>query len=184
MHPLPPPPAQLVLVLGASSRQLWADLRGTSPASPPHLTCISPVSRLYLGRWADLRGTSSYAAPAQERSLLGTLVDPLGLFRASALINNGERDRAALAAAERLATLATELLQEASSAPNGGAGVAAAPAGGGAAPDAVDRQQLVRALATKALQRREDVRKASRRIAVEALDQAVERLGSRAGARV
>jgi hypothetical protein len=132
---------QLVLVLSASSRQLFSELRARS-------------------------GT------LQERSLLGTIVDPLGIFRQSALINNDDRDRAALAAAEKLAALATEILADASAGDVVTGGGAIAPSAAGA----IDQQQLARALVVKAYERREDVQRVSRRVAIEALDQATLRL--------
>jgi hypothetical protein len=123
---------QLVLVSGAATRQRWSELRAASGRLQP------------------------------DRSRLGAIVDPLGLFRASPLVANDARDEAALRAADKLAALAAQLLAE-------------APPAGGAAP-AVDRQELVRALVGKAYERRDDLRRVSRRIAVEALDQAALRL--------
>ena len=119
---------QLVLIGGASSRQLWSELRGRS------------------------------GALAGERSTLGALVDPLGLFRTSALISNGERDLEALRAAEKLVPLATQLL-------NGAQGESPPP----------PTSELLRALAVKLYERRDDVQSVSRRVAVEALDQASKR---------
>ena len=130
---------QLVLVLGASSRQIWADLRARSGA-------------------------------LQQRSVLGTLVDPLGLFRHSAFVRNGERDFAALQAVERLASLANELLREAT--PGG------TPPSSDVAVEEIDQQQLIGALAAKAYQRRDDLAQVSRRLGLEALDQAANRLAS------
>ena len=63
---------QLILVLGAASRDAWAGLRAQSGAMP---------------------------AVAGQRSRLGALVDPLGIFRGSALVTNDARDKAALEAA-------------------------------------------------------------------------------------
>ena len=119
---------QLVLIGGASSRQLWSELRGRS------------------------------GALAGERSTLGALVDPLGLFRTSALISNGERDLEALRAADKLVPLATQLL-------NGAQGESPPP----------PTSELLRALAVKLYERRDDVQSVSRRVAVEALDQASKR---------
>ena len=136
---------QMVLIVGASSRQLWAELRGRSGA---------------------VQG---------GRSTLGLLVDPLGLFRQSALISNGERDHAALRAAEKLTPLAAQLLADGPSGDGQGGG------GGGLLPSsgsAVEAQQLLTALATKLFERRDDVQRVSRRIVVEALDQAAGRLAA------
>lgn len=125
---------QLVLVLGARGRQAFSELR---EASGP--------------------GVGS------GRSLLGTVVDPLGLFRQSGLMDTDERDRAALQAAAKLTDLARELLADSDAGVAGGAGE-------------VEQQQLVRALAAKAWERRDDLSVVTRRIAAEALDQAAERL--------
>ena len=136
---------QMVLIVGASSRQLWAELRGRSGA---------------------VQG---------GRSTLGLLVDPLGLFRQSALISNGERDHAALRAAEKLTPLAAQLLADGPGGDGQGGG------GGGLLPSsgsAVEAQQLLTALATKLFERRDDVQRVSRRIVVEALDQAAGRLAA------
>ena len=121
---------QLVLVLGAQSRTLWADLRDRSGQ---------------LG---------------EQRSLLGTLVDPLGVFRNSPLINADDRDRAALEAATKLVDLADEILKESLLAES----------------EPLGTNELVQALAAKAWERRADLQVVSRRIAVEALDQAANRL--------
>ena len=125
---------QLVLVLGARGRQAFSDLKERSGP-----------------------GVGS------GRSLLGTVVDPLGLFRQSGLMDSDERDRAALQAAAKLTDLARELLADSDAGVAGGAGE-------------VEQQQLVRALAAKAWERRDDLSVVTRRIAAEALDQAAERL--------
>jgi hypothetical protein len=80
-----------------------------------------------------------------------------------------ERDRAALQAAAKLTDLARDLQAE-----------SAAGAAGGAAE--VEQQQLVRALAAKAWERRDDLSVVTRRIAAEALDQAADRLTRQPGA--
>ena len=127
---------QLVLILGASSRRLWSDLRAQS---------------------GQLGG----------RSTLGLLVDPLGLFRGSALVRNGERDQAALDAAEKLLPLAQELLATRRAGPVGSMDG-----------DALDAQELLRALTTRLIQRQEDLQRVTRRVAVEALDQAAGRVAA------
>ena len=96
----------------------------------------------------------------EQRSLLGTLVDPLGVFRNSPLINADDRDRAALEAATKLVDLADEILKESLLAES----------------EPLGTNELVQALAAKAWERRADLQVVSRRIAVEALDQAANRL--------
>jgi len=149
---------QLVLVLGARGRQAFAELRQASGSA------VGSVGSVGTGR-----------------SLLGTVVDPLGLFRQSELMNTDERDRAALQAAAKLADLARELLAESDAGATGAAG------GAGEAEQQrrrqEEQQQLVRALAAKAWERREDLRVVTRRIAAEALDQAAERLTRQPGAK-
>ena len=127
---------QLVIVLAAASRNAWSDLRSRSGSLPP-------------------------SSNGMSRSVLGTIVDPLGIFRASPLITNSVRDLAALDAITTLAPRAAELL-------SGG--------GPAASPSDAELQQLARALGAKAWARREDLREVSRRVAVEALDQAATRM--------
>ena len=57
---------------------------GISPASPLHLTCISPASRLYLGCWPSLYllgvqrgGTTALARALSETPGLGVQVGAL-----------------------------------------------------------------------------------------------------------
>ena len=133
---------QLVLVLGARGRQAFSDLKERSGPG------VGP-----------------------GRSLLGTVVDPLGLFRQSGLMDSDKRDRAALEAAAKLTDLARELLAESDAGAAGGAGEAEQQQR-----RQVEQQQLVRALAAKAWERRDDLSVVTRRIAAEALDQAAERL--------
>jgi len=71
---------QLVLVLAAGTRDIFARVRERS------------------GRLPGPGG-----AEGEGRSVLGTVLDPLGVFRGSPLVQNDERDRAALAAAAELA---------------------------------------------------------------------------------
>jgi hypothetical protein len=129
---------QIVLVLAAAVREGWADARVRSGST------------------------------ASGRSLLGTLVDPLGVFRQSALVNNDARDRAALDAARQLADFATELLG----------------ATGGGAPSEEQQRLLVRALVRQAWERRDALPDVTRRVAVEALDQAAGRMRAAAVGRV
>ena len=80
-------------------------------------------------------------AVAGQRSRLGALVDPLGIFRGSALVTNDARDKAALEAARRLAALAPELL-----------GAVADEGGGASGVTPPDQQLLATALLRKAWQ--------------------------------
>ena len=118
------------------------------------------------------RGREAPGRPRRLRPLarLGALVDPLGLFRQSALVTNDARDEAALRAAARLSAVAEELLAEGT-------------ATEGREPQ-LDPQVVSRALAAKAWQRRDDLQEVSRRIAVEALDQGATRLAAAAVGRV
>ena len=102
------------------------------------------------------------------------LVDPLGLFRSSALVTNDARDLAALEAAEQVTALAAELFDGASI----GTAAGVVPPSSSAA-TAIDQGELVKALARKAISRRDDLQRLSRRLAVEALDQVTERLAAR-----
>jgi hypothetical protein len=104
-------------------------------------------------------------AVAGQRSRLGALVDPLGIFRGSALVTNDARDKAALEAARRLAALAPELL-----------GAVADEGGGASGVTPPDQQLLATALLRKAWQRREDLQQVFLRLALEATDQTVARL--------
>ncbi|KAH8063587.1 hypothetical protein JL722_2768 [Aureococcus anophagefferens] len=83
--------------------------------------------------WADARRRSGGAGG--DRSVLGSLVDPLGLFRGSKLVTEDDRDAAALDAAAKLAALASELLGD----------------GGG---DPADQRALASALASRLWARR------------------------------
>ena len=127
----------LALVLAASSRQLVSDLRLRSGTLP----------------------SSGEDSGARKRSRLGMLVDPLGLFRNSAILNPDDRDRAALHAAAKLASLSTELgllgsrhtLAEA------------------------QRGELTRVLVSRVWERRSDLRHVLRRVTREYLEQAASR---------
>ena len=76
----------------------------------------------------------------------------------SALVNTDERDRAALRAAAKLASIV-----------NGDDGAAGAPT-------EAEQRRLAGALATKAWERRDDVRRVSRRLARELLQQTASRM--------
>ena len=138
----------------------------------------TPASRLVVEQLVLIAGASSRrlfselrerSGELRERSALGALLDPLGLFRDSPLITNGERDLAALRAAEKLVPLATELLAD---------GDTSLPAAGDGAATPPDAPQLLQALVIKLYERRGDVQRVSRRVAVEALDQAAARLSA------
>ena len=82
---------QTALVLAAGTREAFASLRARGPS---------------LGGGGE-----------GGRSLLGAMVDPLGLFRNSPLVRNDARDESALAATRKLATIASELLATEGAAP-------------------------------------------------------------------
>ena len=115
--------------------------------------------------------------------MLGTVLDPLGVFRGSPLVQNDERDRAALAAAAELAAIGNNLLGS-GSAPElaaGGGGVTGSLISGGSAAasspvSAPEAQKLVTALTRKAFARRDELPLLFRRLAAEALDQTAARL--------
>eukprot|EP00747_Dinoflagellata_sp_TGD_P180399 gnl/TRDRNA2_/TRDRNA2_32789_c0_seq1.p1 gnl/TRDRNA2_/TRDRNA2_32789_c0~~gnl/TRDRNA2_/TRDRNA2_32789_c0_seq1.p1 ORF type:complete len:821 (+),score=141.90 gnl/TRDRNA2_/TRDRNA2_32789_c0_seq1:223-2463(+) len=72
---------QLALIMGAAGREAWSDLRERS-------------------------GTSFVSG----RSRISTLVDPLGLFKGlAAIVETDDRDREVLAAANKLASIASDL---------------------------------------------------------------------------
>ena len=137
----------------AGGRQFWSELRERSGSAPALLP-----ERLTNG---------------QRRSLLGAVVDPAGLFRQSGLVNTDGRDRAALEAASKLTHLARELLAEGQQA-TGLAEGDPSPLSESARQQ--EQQELVRALTSKAWERRDDLRVVTRRIAAEALDQAASRV--------
>ena len=157
------------------------DLLLTQDASPLQEIAIEQ-SALLLGavsreRFAELRKLSGTAqsGPGSGRSRLGLLLDPLGFFKGSALVDNDERDRQALEAAAKLAELADELL------PAGLIGSAS-----GDAPTATrlpgsqlltqpELRDLSSKLVTKVWARREELRVVSRRLAVKLLDQTSQR---------
>merc|ERR1711924_390102 len=116
------------------------------------------MGRLLLTRLRERSGKLPAGVSARERSLLGAVIDPFDLFRSSTLLTNDARDRAALQAAAKLASLATEL------------------DGSSAAPSEAEQQQLARALAAKAWERRRDVQEVSRRVARELLEQTATRM--------
>ena len=149
---------QLVLVLAAGTRSLWAELRARSGRLP---------SELQPGLGS---GSSDAAEPGKAgsgRSVLGALVDPLGIFRNSALVDVDQRDRAALAAASKLVAVAME---------------------SGALPPRLnpseplptsELRRLAQVLSQKVWERREALPDISRRLLAEALDQTSRRLDRR-----
>merc|ERR1740130_32746 len=78
---------QTALILAAGTREAFEGLRARGPSLPG------------LG-----------GGGGGGRSVLGTLIDPLGIFRNSPLVRNDARDESALAAARKLATIASELI--------------------------------------------------------------------------
>jgi aarF domain-containing kinase len=140
---------QSALLLGAFSRERFAQLR-------------------------KLSGTPTLA-PGIGRSRLGLLLDPLGLFRNSPLVENDERDRQALAAAAKLAELADELLPSGLNV--GGAG------GGDASVSSLLSDEALRELAqklvSKLFRRRDDLQLVTRRFTAKLFDQTAERVQRR-----
>merc|ERR1712087_39151 len=94
----------------------------------------------------------------KPRSRLGALVDPLGLFRDSALVRKDDRDEAALEAARTLAAVARELLPTDSS--------------------SIDPQQLASLLSRKLWARRNGLGAVSRSLVAKVLEQTSLRLNS------
>ena len=108
--------------------------------------------------------------------MLGTLIDPLGIFRSSPLVRNDERDRKALKAARRLAELAAERVPEL------GLLTSASPARAGVVDHGRDQpelRELARALVRKVWARRDELPRLTQRFALEALDQTETRLRGR-----
>lgn len=123
---------QTALVLAAGTREAFASLRARGPT---------------VGRGGE-----------GGRSLLGAMVDPLGLFRNSPLVRNDARDESALAAARKLATIASELLAT--------EGAAAEPS------------ELAPILARKVWARRDALPAVSRKLLVKVVEQTEARLGA------
>ena len=157
---------QLAVVLSASSRRTWADLRARSGS-------LSAFSSAQTSEETEMIDSSEEAArpaeavrPAEApRSLLGTLVDPFGLFRGSPLVENRESDEAALAAAAKLSEIGLSLLpsreaQETSTA------------------EAIEIAQM---LVGKVWERRDNIPAASRLFTVKLLDQLMFRLERKKG---
>jgi hypothetical protein len=88
----------------------------------------------------------------------------LGLFRNSALVENDERDREALAAASKLARVAVELTRAEDGLINT------------AQPSADELRRLGSSLSQKLWGRREELSIVSRRLAAKLLDQTAQRL--------
>jgi len=98
----------------ASSVEMAADqlfdLLVTEEASPLQAIVLEQLARVLnagvRGSWKTLRDRSGRLA--NGRSVLGTLVDPLGIFANSDLVKLDETDKRALAASQRL----VEILQK------------------------------------------------------------------------
>jgi len=130
---------QLALVAGAAGRARFAQLRRQSGDAPALATSVS----------------------GRSRSRLGALVDPLGLFSGSPLVENDERDREALTAAKKLAALASELQGDASATP---------------LLTAQEARRFNTLLLRKTWERRDDVQVVSRRFVAKVLDQTANRV--------
>jgi len=86
--------------------------------------------------------------------VLGSLIDPLGIFRNSVLVQNDDRDEAALSASRKLVEVAAELYP----------GVT------------VEPQEVVPVLVRKVWERRENIPVATRRLVSKVLEQTMQRL--------
>lgn len=126
---------------------------------------VGAVSREQFGNLRKASGSPQFGPT--DRSLLGVLVDPLGIFRASPLVNPDATDREALSAASQLADLATQLLP--------------ASAGTNEKPllTEAEVERLQRSLAGKLWSRRQDLALVSRRFAAALLDQTAARVYAR-----
>jgi hypothetical protein len=123
----------------------------------------SPLQELVLDQVASLVGAytrSQFAAlraasgQSGDRSNLGRLLDPIGLFRASALVSTDAADEESLAAAEKLAALLQENLDAST----------------------VDVEALQRELARQGWERRQELARVSQRFAAKLLADAARRL--------
>ena len=148
---------QCALLLGAAGREAFSDLRKQS-------------------------GSLNSVDGGAGRSRLGLVLDPLGLFRGSPLVENDERDAQSLAAATKLAELANELLPAGLN--RGSASTAGASTAGGSAPvgspnapllSSEELRELSSLLAFKVVDRRDDLQLVMRKFAATLLDQASER---------
>jgi hypothetical protein len=127
---------QTALVLGAASRETWAKLRKRS---------------------GTLGSRGGGGAGSTDRSVLGALVDPLGLFRGSALVQSDARDAEALAAAARLVSIASDL-------------------GVSSAMSAAEQRRLAGLLLERILDRRSELRLVTRKLLREFLAQSARRV--------
>jgi len=140
---------QLALVISAASRRTWAELRSRSGSVG------GSVGALPAGNAQDGEAETPPSPERAPRSYLGTLVDPLGLFRGSALVENRASDDAALAAAAKLSEIATSLL------PNGEQRQISA----------AEANEIAQMLIRKVWERRDNIPAASRLFALKLLDQ-------------
>ena len=173
-RPRPPvPPARAV-------RQNHATVIGAEKTVVPHdavrVQHAQHAYSLRIARLAQAVRPNLRPCGCERLVCLGTgglppkpAVDPLGLFRASRLVENDERDHKALEAARRLVEAASSLVGGAP------ADATAGPDGEGAAN--AEAAALARALVRKAWERREHIPAISRLFLVEALDQTAARLG-------
>ena len=135
-------------------------------------------------RFAELRkasGTTPFGD--SQRSRLGSLIDPLGLFRGSPLVEVDAKDREALSAAAKLADLASELLPARASPTDGATG--GTPAADSPPPPLLstvltsdDLRRLAQLIAVKLWERREALQLVSRRFAATLLDQTLRRVST------
>lgn len=92
---------QLAKVTAALGRQAFSMARQQS--GPLGALVNAPIPG--LGGSSDINGNSNEGAAYAPRSLLGALLDPLGLFRGSGVVDMDEQDQRALAAAAKLSEL-------------------------------------------------------------------------------
>ena len=169
---------QTALVLAAASREAWADLRARSPSLPTPTSIIGSAVGSGSGGSSGGEGGGGGGGGVgggadAPRSLLGALIDPLGLFRTSRLVTNNERDREALAAARKLAAIGAELVASGEGGEGGEGGAAAAPL-----LSADTAQKLAPILARKVWERRSALPAVTRQLLLKLVEQTESRLAA------
>lgn len=96
---------QLAKISAAAARKSWSEAREASGALPSTGSRVSSKNARDIGS-ENFPGTAvRNDDDGNERSLLGYVVDPLGLFKGSALVDVDETDERALAASKKLLEL-------------------------------------------------------------------------------
>ena len=96
---------QLAKISAAAARKSWSEAREASGALPSTGSRVSSKNARDIGS-ENFPGTAvRNDDDGNERSLLGYAVDPLGLFKGSALVDVDETDERALAASKKLLEL-------------------------------------------------------------------------------